>query len=306
MLRLALWMALLAALVAVVWSFAPRRLPVEARAELLLPPATPPASLRIGVVQTGAMQSNALFAYRGGGFEPRQFGMDVVVVEHPRGTVLIDAGFGRHLAAHWRTVPALMRATSKIAAQAPLVEQLDAAGLPAERIKAVILTHAHWDHVSGLDDLRGVPVLVNAEERAFIADGGAATALIRGFGALNYQTYAFDGGPYAGFPRSHDVFGDGALVLVPAGGHTPGSVVAFVRTVARDYALIGDIAWQREGVDWPAERPWAARAPVDEDPAQLRRLLVHLHRLQADNRRLLIVPAHDRRVMASLPPLVPR
>ncbi len=98
-------------------------------------------------------------------------------------------------------------------------------------------------------------MLVTRAERDFIEHGGFATALIRSFGALDYRLIDFEGASYGGFPASHDVFGDGSVVVVPAGGHTPGSVVIFVRTAERDYALIGDQAWQQEGVNIPAERP---------------------------------------------------
>ena len=40
--------------------------------------------------------------------------------------------------------------------------------------------------------------------------------------------YSFDGPAYLGFSASFDVHGDGSLVLALAGGHTTGSVVAFV------------------------------------------------------------------------------
>ncbi len=91
---------------------------------------------------------------------------------------------------------------------------------------------------------------------------------------------------------------------MPIAGHTPGSVVAFVRTAQHDYALIGDQAWQHEGVDIPAERPWLSRRMVDEDPETVRANLGKLHQLQAANPRLVIVPSHDRRVTSTLPELV--
>ncbi|WP_028081793.1 hypothetical protein [Solimonas soli] len=98
------------------WSFTPQTLPAAADGGApTLAPLAAPVDLRFGVLETGAMQSNALFAYRGGSFEPRTFGMDVVVVEHPRGVLLFDAGFGRKMLEHVRTIPWLMRATQKTA-----------------------------------------------------------------------------------------------------------------------------------------------------------------------------------------------
>lgn len=304
--RTVVLVVLLGALAALAWSFTPQRLLLTPTAQDWEPVAAqPPEGMRIGVFHTGTMESQALFAYRGGGFEKRDFGMDVVVVEHPQGVLLFDAGFGRDVQRHLETVPALMRAISKIAIDpaGPVVDQLSAAGFDPANLLGVVLTHAHWDHVSGLADLPGVPVWINDEERAFIAEGRHVTALARQLGELNYRSYRYESGPYWGFPRSHDVFGDGSVVLVPAGGHTPGSTIAFIHTPdGRHYALIGDIAWQREGVELPAERPWVSRQMVDDDPAGVRETLAQLHRLQQAVPDLLIVPAHDRRVMATLPP----
>jgi N-acyl homoserine lactone hydrolase len=55
-------------------------------------------------------------------------------------------------------------------------------------------------------------------------------------------------------------------------------------------------------VELPAERPWLARRLVDSDEAGVRDALVRLHLLQRAVPQLTIVPAHDRRLMESLPP----
>src|SRR5690606_13598450 len=97
------------------------------------------------------------------------------------------------------------------------------------------------------------------------------------------RDYAFDDGPYLGFPRSFDVWDDGSVVLVPAPGHTPGSVIVFVTLPGqRRYSLLGDLVWQREGIEWPAERPWLARRLLDEDDAGVR---VAIARIAAVQRR---------------------
>jgi glyoxylase-like metal-dependent hydrolase (beta-lactamase superfamily II) len=150
----------------------------------------------------------------------------------------------------------------------------------------------------------GVPVFVPQAEMDFIDSGHQMTALARRLGTEDYQVYAFSNGPYFGFTESHDFFGDGSVVIVPAPGHTPGSVFVFVTVSSgKRYVLIGDTAWQIEGIDLPAEKPWLSRRLVDVYPEQIRTLLVRLHVLKRDIPDLTVVPAHDRRVWEALPRL---
>jgi glyoxylase-like metal-dependent hydrolase (beta-lactamase superfamily II) len=277
-------------------------LTVPASPALAVPAARPPAGMRLSAIQTGRMYSRAAFAFKGGRFgDQRVFAAGAILVQHPKGTLLFDAGFGPGVEQHIRTGPWLLRTATRYDRQATVAEQLTAAGVAPSSLTAVVLTHAHWDHVSGLETLPGVPVWVTSEELAFVRGGDDATKLARQLGTSSYKAYGFPDGPYLGFPRSRDLFGDGSVVLVPAPGHTPGSIVAFVATPdGKRYALIGDMAWQREGVDLPAERPWMVRV-VDADRAGVQAMLVRMHQIQAAMPGLTIVPAHDQRVWQTLP-----
>lgn len=295
--------ALLAGGIALAATFRADKLPVPSDFAMAVPTAQPPASFSMSVMHTGRMQSRAAFAYRGGSFtDERVFGMAAIVLQHPRGTLLVDAGFGSNVDTHILTTPYLMRALSAYDKEPTAAEQLRAAGIATADLKGVVLTHAHWDHVSGAEDLAGTPVWVTAAEMEFIRDCNQQTALACSFGHLPWQVYGFPHGAYLGFESSYDVFGDGAVVLVPMPGHTPGSVGVFVTLAnGRRYAFVGDTAWQKEGVDLPAERPWLPRTLLQEDAAAVRLWLVHLNRLQQAIPDLLIVPAHDRRVLETLP-----
>jgi hypothetical protein len=59
-------------------------------------------------------------------------------------------------------------------------------------------------------------------------------------------------------------------------------------------------SWTKEGVEWPAEKPWLARRMMDHDAAMVREQLVLLHQIQRANPDLIIVPAHDARVLRRL------
>jgi len=300
-----LLLAIAAGLGALGWSLTAEVLPAEGDFAVRIPPASPPPEMKLAAILAGKMFSQAAFAYRGGALsEPRVFGMGGILVTHPKGTLLFDAGFGKNVDAHFKKIPGLMQAMSKYAKETPVADQLRAAGIDPAKLTGVVLTHSHWDHVSGLEDMREAPVWVNQAELDFIHSGHPAAALAASFGDLKYHVYSFPDGPYLGFDSSYDVFKDGSVVLVPAPGHTPGSIIAFLTFAAgKRYALVGDLVWQTEGIDIPAQRPWLSRRLVDWDDAQVRHWIVHMHRLQAAIPGLAIVPAHDRRVWESLPRL---
>lgn len=284
-------------------SFRAERLPVSQLDQAELPKAEPPAEMTLSALPTGVMPSVAAFAYRGGGFDDaRDYTMTAILVHHPKGDLLFDTGFGRDVDRHASSMPWLMKVLTRYRKATPAADQLAAAGYDLRRLAGVVLTHAHWDHVSGLPDFPGVPVWIDEAEGAFIRSDSSLSALARSFGELPYRIYAFEGGPYLGFPRSHDVWGDGSIVLVPSPGHTPGSIVAFVALPSGTrYALLGDLVWQSEGVDRPAERPWLTRTMVDDDPAAVRENIQRVAAIRARFPGFRFLPAHDGRAMGALP-----
>lgn len=254
---------------------------------------------------TGVTHRNAGLAYRGGSLgDKRDFTMTAVLVKHPRGDLLIDTGLGTAVDQQVREMPAWFRAVTTFTRGASASEQLDAARYDRRALRGIILTHAHWDHVSGVDDFPGVPVLVTREERRFIASGGFITALARETKGAQYEEYDFEGGPYLGFAKSHDVYGDGSVVVVPVPGHTPGSVIVFVTLpTGLRYAFLGDLVWQLEGITEREERPWLTRSLADDDAAGVREGILHVASIAARLPALVLVPAHDTRGFAGIPDL---
>ena len=267
-----------------------------------LPSASPPPEMSVVQLPTGITHRNAAFAYRGGSFrDKRDFAMTAVLVKHPRGDVLVDTGFGRDIDAQIRTMPWIFRAMTSYERTRSAAEQLDATGYDRRGLRAILLTHAHWDHVSGIPEFPGTPVWVTAEERSFVDAGGMVTSVARSLGAVRYEEYGFESGPYLGFLKSHDVYGDGAIVVVPAPGHTPGSVIVFVTLAnGKRWALVGDLAWQREGITEREERPWIQRSLADEDAALVRENLLRMAAIAASFPEMTLVPAHEARGFATM------
>jgi N-acyl homoserine lactone hydrolase len=268
-----------------------------------LPLASPPEGMSISAVPTGSMESRAAFAFRGGSFsDVRPFSMTALLIRHPKGDLLIDTGFGKNVDEHIKLLPAIMQNLTTYWKGVPAAQQMQKDGQQTTKLAGIILTHAHWDHVSGLDGFEGVPVLVDGAESTFISQKTRNTELLNSFNNINYRQYEFEGGPYLGFPRSHDVYGDGSVVIAPSPGHTPGSVVVFVTLPSGvRYALLGDLVWQNEGIEIPAERPWPLRRMLGENDAEVRENIARIVAIHKKYPQIKLLPAHDARAFQMLP-----
>lgn len=285
-------------------TFSPSPLPIPKPYMGPLPSATPPKEVAVFAVVTGVNHRVAGYGFRGGSlFERRDFSMAGTLVKHPQGDLLIDTGFGRNIDEQFLTMPLIVRAMTVYSLWQPAADQFETVGYDMNSLRAILLTHSHWDHVSGLPDFPGVPVWVTPQEREFISKGGHGQ-FGKPFTGIRYNEYGFEGGPYLGFPASHDVYGDGSIVIVPAPGHTPGGVIIFVTLYnGKRYAFVGDLVWQLEGIALREERPWITRKLADSDAEGNRENLLRMIALKERLPDLIIVPAHDMRVFAAMPAL---
>lgn len=234
---------------------------------------------------------------------PRRIGIALTafVVRHPKATFLVDPGVCTDVVG--RIMPDLRRPLRTVVtppiAPIDVTEGLRRAGLPVDRIDFAVPTHLHWDHVAGLLDLPGLPVLLHGRERRWFTAGamppvGGVAAALQGRPETSYE---LDGPPVSTFTASHDLFGDGSVVLVDLSGHTPGSVGVLLATDTGPVLLAGDAAWH--GIQIERLRPKAAFPGllVDEDRGETLRTL---HRLHAARTRIRIVPTHDPEATAGL------
>ena len=267
-----------------------------------LPGASPPPGMAIYQLPTGTYETRGAFAVKGGSFrDKRHFAATAILVQHPQGDLLIDAGFGSDVAAHLAELPRIQRAPHQVATT--VSEQFDAAGYDRGRLLGVLVTHSHWDHVSGLDGL-WVPIWINSGERRYAA-GDPGGKVFRSVSAGHeIHQYELTGAPYLGFASSLDVHGDGSVVVALAGGHTTGSVVIFVTVPSgQRYAFIGDLTWQLDGISRRVERPLLLRKLADSDPGQVRQGLLRVIALAG---LMQIVPAHDLSAYDGIPRLPAR
>lgn len=265
-----------------------------------LPEAAPPSDMAIYQLPTGTYETRAAFAFKGGSFrEMRSFAATSVLVQHPKGDLLIDAGFGSQVASHMRLLPRLERAPHQLTRT--VSEQLKASGYDHSRLRGVLVTHCHWDHVSGLDDLQ-LPIWINDDELRYAGSGKGGRVFREVSARHALHRYPLKAAPYLGFSSSFDVYDDGSLVVVASGGHTDGSVIVFATLpTGKRYAFIGDLTWQLDAIRSRVERPLMMRMLADTDPQLVREDMLLMIAL-ADV--MHIVPSHDVSAYEGIPMLL--
>lgn len=278
--------------------------PASAPSAAVTASALPLASaLRFAIIKTASMPVKRGLAFAGGGFDTEvatHFSAVLVERTGERGTerLLFDAGMGRRTAAQYDAdMPRWNRPFFRVPADVqPVADQLQKAGLPP--VKRILLSHAHWDHASGLEDFPGAEVWLPAEELAVVQKPTSSIA-----GAwpsqvadkpLTWVPVAFEAKPYEGFDRSLDLFRDGSAVLVPMSGHTPGSMGLFLRTASgKRFFFVGDVVWNAGALAEGRPKFWAARWLVDANVERTQATVEQIRAAMARDPALTVVPAHD-------------
>jgi glyoxylase-like metal-dependent hydrolase (beta-lactamase superfamily II) len=263
----------------------------EAAPEAVTPP--PPAQGH-GLKQVCWIETASSFGFTGSS----------LLVRHADGDLLIDAGassrFDEEIEDHpFATRWHLALVQGPLAPSPRLPEALRAAGEEPERVRRVIVTHAHGDHLGGLGDLASAPGFLAPEELAWIAtwEGHpsfhALPALARRL-AGRLSAVPFVDARYEIFAKSWDVYGDGRVIVVPLFGHTPGSlgVIVNARPDLRVFH-VGDAAHDVAGIDERLEKPFITR-DTDVDPTMANQQVARLARLHREDPTLTFLPAHDR------------
>ena len=302
--RTLLWtgVAVVALLALVVYTFTPAKLDVAAYPEPVFQASAPDPSIlpetTLSVIECGKMISKQVFIFRGGSLSKSyDSGMAAVLVRHPKGQFLFDTGFGANVDEHVKMIPALMRRLTTYDKETSAATQLKANGIDPSEIKMAIISHSHWDHVSGLEDFPQAEAWFSREELEDIPKLPDRELVKQMSSKIKMHSLDLTGPAYENFDRSLDLYGDGSIVFVPLPGHTPGSIGMFVNLHSgKRFFFIGDLTWALEGVELPSERPWVSRKLVDRDEAQVRAAIIKVHLLSKRYPDLVIVPAHDRRV----------
>jgi len=170
----------------------------------------------------------------------------VAVVERRDGLVLIDAGWSRRTCAFPDDDPGLVLRHLlglDVKPEDAIASQLLSLGYNPGDVKHIVATHLHLDHVGGAFDFPLATLHVAAPEWPSLGLGRLRGYVPELKTRDRVALHDYDGPGALGFASSHDLFGDGSVLLLDARGHSTGSAAVAVR-LADGWALhAGDAAY---------------------------------------------------------------
>lgn len=175
----------------------------------------------------------------------QQFPVLSWLIEHPEGLVLFDTGMHIDLQ---HSVDRIGEETAKtirpdFSPGEELTARLAERGITPQDIDRVVVSHLHFDHVGGNEELPDARVVVQRDEWA----AGQDQRLID-YGVYNPADYDH-GHDVQQIDGEHDVFGDGLLTCLPTPGHTRGHQSLRVELASGPVVLTGDCVYTERLLD---------------------------------------------------------
>lgn len=245
---------------------------------------------------------------RDGRLAPCQFPSLAVLLEHPqRGRMLFDTGYAPRFAQATTPFPErLYRWVTPMhlhPGQA-LVDQLAVAGIAAEAITWVLLSHLHGDHVAGVADFPQARVAcaraawddLAGSSRWRATRRGFLPALLDGVGprlAWFDQARPVPAGRLPAGLEGRDLFGDGSVLVVALPGHAPGHHGLWFEDAQGPVFLLGDAVWSSDALDSAAPPPALVSGWLGDTAAYLD-TLARLRVVRRTHPHVRMVPAHCR------------
>jgi glyoxylase-like metal-dependent hydrolase (beta-lactamase superfamily II) len=227
-----------------------------------------------------------------------------VLLCHPEyGWLLWDTGYAPRLLEVTRRLPYLLYryvTPLRVKSELAVVAQLERWGLEAKDIRRVLISHFHADHIAGLCDFAAAEFIVSQAAYEYIASRRGMRALTRAFiPALLPGDFCaratllppFEGPALPALGPTHDLLGDGSLLLVQLPGHARGQMGLLAHTERGRILFAADACWLRQSI---FERRPPARITnlLVDDARAVRSTIDCLHDFALTYPDVVIVPSH--------------
>lgn len=268
-----------------------------------------PGGIRIHVVQTGWVAVKNSFRDLKGPAALRipaiildptwteWFPIQFFVIEHPEGVIVFDTGetsdvadesyFNCDSMTKWFYTTQMKFAVNP---EDELIAQLGKLDISPQRVRWVVLSHLHSDHIGGLKDLSKSEVLVSRADST-----GHQGALMCQFPTQITPTLVdYQDAPFGAFDRSYSVTRDQSVRIVPTPGHTNGHQSLLLKVVENNkelfYFFAGDVIFDVERL-----KDSKALAGIVENVSAAKESINQVKK-QMLNFNTWIAPAHDHHV----------
>lgn len=244
-----------------------------------------PNEIRVEIVGRDAVPLGAMQA--GSAFEDYPRVRTAFQLNGPTGSVIIDSGMDKDIAAKTQRGET---AQFDDAAYGRVIAGMGVAS-------RVAVTHEHPDHIGGVARF---PLPERLAERLVLTrqqyEGMGSSTVDGKVPAAYASAQILDlQAPTRIAP---------GVVMIPAEGHTPGSVMFYARlSDGREALFLGDVAWVISNVHAPAVRPRFVQQffmVTTEDRATVAEQIRALHELSKAEPALAMIPSHDAPHIAEL------
>jgi N-acyl homoserine lactone hydrolase len=198
---------------------------------LLGPTGTAQVPIRLYVFDGGVLQSDpARYQLTKEDVGTTELAVAAYLIVHPRGVLMWDAGAVSD--SEWTPTGQSSeqrlflhdKQERRVTLTATLTQQLASTAHTAASVTHLALSHAHWDHAANAGLFANATWLTRQAERdAMFSGSPAGTSRPQTFEPLRTAKTVIVTNP------EYDVFGDGAVVMKSAPGHTPGHQVLYVK-----------------------------------------------------------------------------
>jgi N-acyl homoserine lactone hydrolase len=285
----------------IVNSFLPQRLamkqePVEPR-KTTSNAAFP--AIEVSFLRSGTTVIPEFLIKRGSiSLEPHVVAHGAVLIRHPHGTFLFDSGLCEDIGLFLMDQSLFFSKTlGNFTMEHSISALLAQQDLEPRDLDFVLLSHLHWDHVAGVPDLPEVRLRIHRVEYDAACQGlmEQNQGLVRRLLSNNpVDLFDLTGPPYEGFRSSHDLFGDGSLVLVPLSGHTSGQLGLFInRSNGSPLFLVSDAVFCAENYLRPTPLHPLLWSLVTHDSATALQTLIDLHHFALRHPEIPMIAMHD-------------
>jgi glyoxylase-like metal-dependent hydrolase (beta-lactamase superfamily II) len=233
-----------------------------------------------------------------------------VHIYHPiHGHILFDTGYSNRFYKETTSFPASIygKLTPVYVNETDTaVSKLKHAGVEAEKVKYIIISHFHADHICALRDFNNAQFICLETAYLDVKGRNSFQSLLKGFlpGLLpndfanrvrfideTLKVTSFSHAISSRFENCYDIFNDGTIIGVELPGHAKGQLGIYLFGSGREMFFVADSVWLSSSYEKNIPPSHLAHLTVNNKKAY-RETIDKLYEIDKEAKDIVIVPSH--------------